>query len=253
MASRSEQKLTRRQRKLAEKGEQKLQRVPTLKQQHFDLMYVEPKTLNQEKVFGDYKEGYDLFLHGAPGTGKTFLSMYLALNEIMDFKTEKKRLVIIRSAQPSKQIGFLPGSEKEKLAVYERPYRTAAEKLFGRGDAYDILVQKGLIHFESTSFLRGNEFEDAIVLLEETQNMTYGEIKTCMSRIGDNCRVIINGDGKQDDLTSARYNEESGLATLKKVLEKMGCVAYTEFGIQDIVRSGFVRSFIEAEYELGLC
>lgn len=249
MSCRSEQRLTRRQQKLSDKG---LTKVPTLKQSHFELSLVKPKTANQEKVFAAYKQGCDLFVHGAPGTGKTFLTLYLALLEVLDSRSTRNKIVIVRSSQPSKQIGFLPGDEKKKMEVYSTPYKAACAKLFNRGDAYEILMQKGLIEFESTSFLRGNEFENAILFLDESQNLTFQELSTVLSRAGANTRVVICGDINQDDLTSKRYNEESGLSKISRILGEMDNVAKIEFGVEDIVRSGFVRKFIEASIKLGM-
>lgn len=248
----SEQRLSRRQKKLAEKGLMKTQRQQTIKQQHFDLNSIYPITDNQIKTFNAFERGDNLFLHGCAGTGKTFISIYLALKEIMDGRTRRTKLVIIRTAQSSKDIGFLPGNEKEKLAVYEAAYRAICSELFHRDDAYDILKQKGIIEFHSTSFLRGTTIDDAIILIDEVQNMRQQEWFTVLTRTGDKSRVILCGDTKQDDLTSERYKEKSGIDPLIKVFSIMENSSLIQFDLDDIVRSGFVRELILAAYKLGL-
>lgn len=244
------QRLTKRQQRLAEKGNVKS--LPTIRQQHFELKHIYPITDNQVKTFNAYERGDNLFLHGCAGTGKTFISFYLALREVMNQKSNCNKVVIIRNAQSSKDIGFLPGSEKEKLAVYEAAYKAICSELFHRDDAYDILKQKGIIEFHSTSFLRGTTIEDAVILVDEVQNQRYVELRTVLTRTGDHSRVILCGDTKQDDLTSERYKESSGLRDMMKVFQRMGQMTTVEFEIDDIVRSGFVRDFIIAENELGL-
>ena len=242
-------RLTKRQQRLHEKG---LQKIPTLKQQHFQLKDIMPITDNQVHTFNAYNKGDNLFLHGCAGTGKTFISMYLALKEILNGRTKRNKLVIIRTAQSSKDIGFLPGDEKRKLEVYEAAYKAICAELFNRGDAYDILKQKGIVEFHSTSFLRGTTIDDAVILIDECQNQRYVELRTVLTRTGDRSRVVLCGDTKQDDLTSDRYKESSGLVDMMKVFNFMGCMSAVEFGIDDIVRSGFVRDFIIAENQLGL-
>ena len=248
----SEQRLTKRQKRLAEKGLAKTTRTPTIQQQHFNLGLIYPITDNQIKTFNAFERGDNLFLHRCAGTGKTFISIYLALKEIMDGHARRNKLVIIRTAQSSKDIGFLPGSEKEKLAVYEAAYRAICSELFHRDDAYEILKQKGIVEFHSTSFLRGTTIDDSIILIDEVQNCRYQELRTVLTRTGDKSRVILCGDTKQDDLTSTRYNESSGLKDMMKVFNRMGHMSTVQFDIDDIVRSGFVRDFIIAENELGL-
>lgn len=213
------------------------------------LKTIHPKTDNQKLTFDAYDADQNLLLHGSPGTGKTFLSLYLSLYDI--FKYEKyEKIVIIRSAQPTKDIGFLPGKETDKMSNYHAPYRSICAELFGRGDAYDILKLKGVIDFQSTSFLRGTTLDNSIIILDEAQNLSYMEIKTVLTRVGDASRVIICGDILQDDLTSTRYNQKSGLMQALTVFEKINSMSHIEFGIEDIVRSGFVKEFIIAESNL---
>ncbi len=243
------QRLTKRQQRLAEKG---VAKFPTVRQLNLTLNHIQPITDNQVRTFQAYDKGNNLFLHGCAGTGKTFISMYLALKEIEDGRSRRRKLVIIRTAQSSKDIGFLPGDEKRKLEVYEAPYKAICAELYHRDDAYEILKQKGLIEFHSTSFLRGTTIDDAVILVDEVQNQRYVELRTVLTRTGDKSRVVLCGDTKQDDLTSDRYKESSGLADMMRVFERMGHMATVQFDIDDIVRSGFVRDFIIAENELGL-
>jgi len=221
-------------------------------QRGMKLSEISPKTTNQQLTFEAYDADKHILLHGSPGTGKTFLSLYLALFDLFEYDhNTRDKIVVIRSATPSKEIGFLPGKESEKMANYEAPYKDIAAELFNRGDAYDILKTKNLIEFQSTSFLRGQTLDNAIIILDEAQNLTYMELKTVLTRVGDNSKIIICGDLYQDDLTSARYNQESGLSRIMKIFDRMDCMERIEFGIDDIVRSGFVREFIIAEHELG--
>ncbi len=247
------QRLTKRQQRLAEKGNEKqILKFPTMGQLHLSLKDIGPITDNQISTFQAFDKGNNLFLHGCAGTGKTFISMYLALKEIEGGRSRRHKLVIIRTAQSSKDIGFLPGDEKRKLEVYEAPYKAICAELYHRDDAYEILKQKGIIEFHSTSFLRGTTIDDSIILVDEVQNQRYVELRTVLTRTGDRSRVILCGDTKQDDLTSDRYKESSGLSDMMKVFNKMGHMTTVQFEIDDIVRSGFVRDFIIAENELGL-
>lgn len=249
MSVQTQPRLSKRQRKLAEKG---LVKFPSIQQQNFELKQIYPITDNQVRTFEAYNEGDNLFLHGCAGTGKTFISMYLALKEIYSEKSHRRRLVIVRTAQSSKDIGFLPGNEKQKLEVYEAPYRAICSELFHRDDAYSILKQRGIVEFQSTSFLRGTTIDNAIILVDEVQNMRQQEWFTVLTRTGDNSRVILCGDSKQDDLTSERYKEQSGIYSLLKVFDVMNNASLVEFEVDDIVRSGFVRELILAAYKLGL-
>lgn len=222
-----------------------------ISQKGLKLKTVNPKTENQQKTFDAYDNGQHLILHGAPGTGKTFLSLYLALYDLFEYQQNSyEKIIVIRSAQPSKEIGFLPGKESDKMVNYQAPYKSICSELFNRGDAYEILKQKQLIEFQSTSFLRGTTIDDSIVILDEAQNLSYMELKTVLTRIGENSRIIICGDILQDDLTSSRYNQMSGLTQAMKVFAQVPSISHIEFTVDDIVRSGFVKEFIIAECEL---
>jgi len=218
---------------------------------NFKLSNIEPMTVAQEDVFESWDNGYQLMLHGIAGTGKTFIAMYLALKTVLEQK-EQKKIFIVRSVVPTRDMGFLPGNQKEKMKVYEAPYYDIASKLFHRGDAYDVLKTKNLVEFMSTSFIRGITLDDCIIIVDEVQNMSAMELHSIMTRVGENCRIIFCGDVRQDDLTSERKKELSGLRDFLKIIDRMVQFDFVEFLPEDIVRSDLVKSYIIARSKLGL-
>jgi phosphate starvation-inducible protein PhoH len=217
---------------------------------HFELRHIKPLTPNQEKVFTAYKQGYHLMLHGFAGTGKTFCALYLALNEILTGNSVYTKIVIIRSVVPSRDMGFLPGSMKEKIQVYEEPYREICDSLFGRGDGYDILKMKGLVQFTTTSYLRGLTFNNSIVILDESQNLSFQECDTVLTRMGDESRIIICGDYRQTDLN--KPHDKEGITQLSKIIDRINTFQSVDFQKDDIGRSGLVKQYIIQKHELGL-
>ena len=213
----------------------------TLNSSGLVLHDIEPLTRNQVLAFESER---NLVLHGVAGTGKTFISCYLAFDDMT--KGMYKQLIIIRSAVPTRDIGFLPGSEKEKASVYEEPYKDIAVELFQRGDSYEILKTKGLLHFMTTSYLRGITLKDAVIIVDECQNMSFHELDSIVTRVGTNCRVIFCGDFRQADLA------KNGLQDFIRVLKVMDQFDLIDFEIKDIVRSDFVREYITAKTDLGL-
>lgn len=205
------------------------------------LHEIEPLTRNQVKAFESKK---NLLLHGLAGTGKTFISSYLAYDDMS--KGIYDKLVIIRSAVPTRDMGFLPGTEKEKASVYEEPYKDIANELFQRGDAYGIMKQKNLVEFMTTSFIRGITLRDAVILIDECQNMSFHELDSIITRMGENCRVIFCGDFRQADL------KQNGMKDFMQILKRMELFDFIDFKVEDIVRSDFVKSYIIAKNELGL-
>lgn len=213
---------------------------------------IRPMTENQSIAFNTWDKGSHLMLHGMPGTGKTFIALYLALKDALDSDSSIKSVNIIRSAVTGRDQGFMPGSAAQKMRYFEGPYSTICSKLFNRGDAYEILKSKALLNFSSTSFLRGETFDDTIIIVDECQNMSDQELHTIMTRVGDNCKIIFSGDVKQDDLTSERKKEMSGLRSFLRILHNMNEFKFIEFGIDDIVRSDIVKSYIIERDRLGL-
>lgn len=209
------------------------------------LQTIRPRTETQRQVFEAYPNAH-LLLHGAPGTGKSFLALFLSLRDVLEYQAYE-RVIIVRSTVPTRDVGFLPGTIQEKMAVYEAPYRDIGAELFGRGDAYDILVRHGYIEFMSTSFVRGTTFHNAAVIVDEVQNMTDAELNTVITRLGDGCKLIVCGDIRQCDLKK----ERSGVSDFFKIAQEMrDQFEVIEFGPEDIVRSDFVKSYILARLDL---
>ena len=235
-------KLTRAERRQSKQNKRQGESQQQQKNNNLILKKVSPKTTNQEQIFKEFVNGKNLLIHGLPGTGKSFLSLYLALNEIEQFR-EHHKITIVRSVVPSRDMGFLPGSIKDKAKVYEAPYIGICAELYGRGDAYEILKNKGVISFETSSFLRGMTIDNTIVIIDECQNMTYHELCTIVTRIGKNSKVIFCGDYRQTDL---KYDDEkSGILHFMKIIGSMKRYFSTvEMMVEDIVRSGLVKEFI---------
>ena len=203
------------------------------------LREIEALTAGQVDVFESEKH---LVLHGLAGTGKTFVSSYIAYDDIEKGFFDK--IVIIRSAVATRDIGFLPGNEKEKGSVYEEPYKDIAIELFDRGDAYEILKVKGAVEFMTTSFIRGITLKDAFILVDECQNMSFHELDSIITRVGDNCRICFCGDFRQSDLKAQEFLE------WLEIIKRMDEFDFIEFGVNDIVRSEFVKKYIIAKNEV---
>jgi phosphate starvation-inducible protein PhoH len=219
----------------------------------FGMKRIEPITENQRKLFQSYLEGKNLLALGSAGTGKTYISLYLALKDVMA-NNEYKEIIIVRSSVQSREQGHMPGDAKEKMAHFEAPYVDIVNDLFGRGDAYQIMKQKNMIRFMSTSFIRGLTFDDSLIIVDECQSCNYHELDTVITRVGNNSRIIFCGDIKQDDLrmVSRNRNDTSGLRDFVKVVKKIESFDLIEFTQEDIVRSGLVKQYIIAKEALEL-
>lgn len=212
------------------------------------LRRITPLTSNQEKVFDQFGQQSLMSLHGAPGTGKSFLALYKAL-DLLDHDQKYEFVRIIRSDVSVRSSGFLPGNLKEKMAGFEGPYISICSELYGRADAYEILRQKRLIEFTPTAHLRGMTFNNQIVIVDECQNMSFQELHTIITRFGQDCLMVLCGDIHQDDLTSERFKEVSGYRQMLEVLSLMptSSTKMIEFHTEDIVRSGFIKQYILAK------
>lgn len=207
---------------------------------NLELIDIEPLTRGQLKVFESEK---NLFLHGCAGTGKTYVSLYLAFDDIV--KKLYNDITLVRSAVPTREMGFLPGNEEEKSKVYEQPYIAICSELFNRGDAYGILKKHNAVKFITTSHVRGVTFQDTVVIVDEAQNMSFHELDSLITRVGRNCRIIFCGDFFQSDL------KMNGIREFMNIIQKMDAFDFVDFGIEDIVRSKFVKDYLIAKYRNG--
>lgn len=228
----------------------KLQTIESMNIRLDDLRTIEPITGAQKYAWQSWREGDNLAMIGTAGTGKTFLAMYLALEEIMDKSSPFDTLRIIRSAVPTREVGFLPGTIEEKLNAFTGPYRAAAADLFEDDRAYDKLVHNKYIQFESTSYIRGVTFDNSIVLVDEMQNLNFHELDSVMTRIGHCSKIIFCGDYKQSDFK--QQSEKNGINTFLEILEQLKHFSVVEFSWEDIVRSGLVRDYIMTKEWMGL-
>ena len=217
---------------------------------NFNLKHFEPLTKNQRLSFDAYDAGKNLMLHGIAGTGKSFISMYLALKQVLTENGAFKKIVIVRSVVPTRDMGFLPGNSKEKAKVYEAPYYAICTELFGRGDAYEYLKSKGIVEFISTSFIRGITLNDTIIIVDEMANMTLHELDSVITRVGKNCRIIFCGDFRQSDFI--KKQDKDGLMDFMRIIERMKSFIFVDFIEQDIVRSSMVKDYIIMKDRLGI-
>jgi len=242
-----QRRLSRKERRRQEREEENMMRVLNTK---FSMRPVKPLTPSQSDLFNSYERGYNLAAIGTAGTGKTMCATYLALNDVLQ-KGEYEKVVIIRSAVQTREQGFMPGSKAQKEAVFEGPYTDIVNDLFSRGDAYQVLKQKGMIEFMSSSFVRGLTFDNSVIIVDECQSMTYHELDTIITRVGESSKIIFCGDTKQDDLQQSRNRADiSGLYDFVKVLNVIPSFGVVRFGVEDIVRSGLVKEYIIAKEKL---
>lgn len=217
---------------------------------NFKLKAIEPLTHNQRLSFEAYNNNKHLMLHGIAGSGKSFVSLYLALNQVLSENSPYKKVIIVRSVVPTREMGHLPGNDKQKTKVYEAPYYAICTELFGRGDAYEYLKSKNVIEFISTSFIRGITLNDCIVIVDEIANMSGHELDSVITRIGKNCRMMFCGDFRQSDFT--RENEKVGLKNFITVIRRMKQFEFIDFQKEDIVRSSVVKSYIIEKDKLNI-
>ena len=220
------------------------------------LLDIEPITENQKKLFESYSQDKHLVAYGTAGTGKTFISLYNALADILDETTPYEKIYLVRSLVSTREIGFLPGDHEDKADIYQIPYKNMVKYMFQMPtDAdfemlYGNLKAQESIKFWSTSFIRGTTLDNAIVIVDEFQNLNFHELDSIITRIGENSRIIFCGDASQSDLV--KTNDRNGIHDFLNILRKMPSFDIIEYGIDDIVRSGLVKEYIISKLEVGL-
>lgn len=212
------------------------------------LVTTEPITKAQKETYEAWDDNENLILTGTAGTGKTFVALYLAIEAVLEKEVDK--VIILRSAVPVREVGFLPGKLEEKIDVFQSPYKVMCEELFDDKSAYNKLINSHQLQFETTSFIRGKTFNRCVLIVDEMQNLNFHELDSVMTRAGDNCRMIFCGDHAQSDF----YNEgeRNGLAKFLNIMYRMKNFTTVQFGWDDIVRSDIVRDYIMTKEMLGI-
>ena len=219
------------------------------------LVDIEPLTKNQEKFFEEYDANKHLFAYGCAGTGKTFIALYKALKQVLSDDNPYEKIYIVRSLVATREIGFLPGDHEDKSSLYQIPYKNMVKYMFQMPDdnafemLYDNLRAQETISFWSTSFIRGVTMDDCVIIVDEFSNLNFHELDSIITRVGENCKIIFSGDYTQSDLV--KNNVKNGVLDFMKIMQTMPSVDVVEFGIDDIVRSGFVKEYLISKINLG--
>lgn len=227
----------------------KQKRKPNTGLSQLQLKEIHPLTKNQDFLFKSYVDGKNIIASGSAGAGKTFCFLYLMIQDLI-YNNEFEKIIIIRSAVPTRNIGFLPGNENEKMEAYEIPYKGICNDLFGRSDAYEILKKKDLVEFQSTSYIRGTTFDNCLILVDEFENLNFHEADSLITRLGKNSRIYFAGDIKQTDLDGRK--EISGYNDFMRIINNMSSFSTVEFTIEDCVRSGIVKEYLTEKEKLGM-
>jgi len=219
------------------------------------LVDIDPLTDNQQKLFDSYSKQKHIVAYGCAGTGKTFITLYNALKDVLDERSPYEKVYIVRSLVATREIGFLPGSHEDKADIYQIPYKNMVKYMFQMPSDVDFemlygnLKSQETIKFWSTSFLRGTTLDNAIIIVDEFQNLNFHELDSIITRVGENTKICFCGDATQSDLQ--KTNERNGIVDFMTVLRKMPSFDIIEFGVEDIVRSGLVKEYIMAKMEAG--
>lgn len=219
------------------------------------LTDINPLTENQIKLFDSYKKGKNLFAYGSAGTGKTFVVLYNALKEVLSEDTPYNKIYIVRSLVSTREIGFLPGDHEDKSSLYQIPYKNMVKYMFEMPSDSDFemlygnLKQQETISFWSTSFIRGTTIDDAIIIVDECQNLNFHELDSIITRVGENAKIMFCGDARQSDLI--KTHEKNGILDFVRIIQQMESFDLIEFGVDDIVRSGLVKEYLVHKIALG--
>jgi predicted ribonuclease YlaK len=219
------------------------------------LIDIDPLTDNQRKLFDSYADGKHIVAYGCAGTGKTFITLYNALQDVLDEQSPYERIYLVRSLVATREIGFLPGSHEDKADIYQIPYKNMVKYMFQMPSdsefemLYGNLKSQETIKFWSTSFLRGTTLDNSIIIVDEFQNLNFHELDSIITRVGENTKICFCGDASQSDLQ--KTNERNGIVDFMTVLRKMNSFDIIEFGVDDIVRSGLVKEYILAKMDAG--
>ena len=217
---------------------------------------IEPLTPNQQILFNAYAENKNLVAYGCAGTGKTFITLYNALRDVLDQETPYEKVYIIRSLIPTREIGFLPGDHEDKSTLYQLPYKAMVKYMFEMPTEADFemlygnLKSQDTIGFWSTSFIRGTTFDKAIIIVDEFQNLNFHELDSIITRVGEDTKIMFCGDATQSDRT--RDRERNGIIDIMRILQQMESFSCIEFGLEDIVRSGLCKEYLTTKHAMSM-
>jgi predicted ribonuclease YlaK len=220
------------------------------------LITINPITDNQQKLFDSYKEQKNLVAYGSSGTGKTFITLYNALSDVLDERTPYEKIYIVRSIVSTRDVGFLPGVLEEKIGIFEIPYKNMVKYMFQMPSDVDFemlygnLKSQKTIDFMSTSFIRGTTLDNCIIIVDEFQNLNFHEMDSIITRVGEESKIMFCGDATQSDLV--KTNEKNGIIDFMKILRSMSSFDIVEFGIDDVCRSGLVKEYLIAKMQTGV-
>ncbi len=220
------------------------------------MRVIDPLTDNQERLFDAYDDGKNVVAYGAAGTGKTFITLYNALQDVLNEKSPYEKIYIVRSLVATREIGFLPGDHEDKSSLYQIPYKNMVKYMFEMPTDNDFemlygnLKNQGTISFWSTSFIRGTTLDNAVIIVDEFQNLNFHELDSIITRVGENTKIMFCGDATQSDLV--KTNEKNGIIDFMRILHQMPSMELIEFGLEDIVRSGLCKEYLVAKAELGM-
>ena len=220
------------------------------------LVDIQPITENQKRLCESYSAGKNIIAYGAAGTGKTFITLYNAIKEVLNAETPYKKVYIVRSLTATRETGIVSSNHEEQSWLYQVPYQSMVKYMFQMSsdlefnNLYRNLKDQGIINFLSTSYIRGTTLDDAIVIVDEFENLNFHELDSIITRVGQNSKIHFCGDATQSDLEQTI--ERNGIVDFIKVTRGMPSVDIIEFGIDDIVRSGIVKEYLIAKLEQSM-
>lgn len=202
---------------------------------------IKPRTENQKKLVGAFDNNDMIFAVGPAGTGKTYLSIALAVKALKE-KTIKKIVLSRPAVEAGEKLGFLPGDMKDKIDPYLQPLYNALEDMLPQAKLQEMM-EKHVIQIAPLAFMRGRTLSDAIVILDEAQNTTCAQIRMFLTRMGWNTKMIITGDMTQIDLPR---EQKSGLKEALNILSRIEGIEIVELNRKDIVRHKLVTRIVNA-------
>ena len=184
------------------------------------LLDIDPLTDNQKKLFESYANQRHLVAYGCAGTGKTFITLYNALREVLDEKTPYEKIYLVRSLVATREIGFLPGDLREKMEPWMQPIYANFYQLYNK-EKIDEILANGQVEIVPVAFMRGRTFLDSFVIVDEAQNCTHEQMEMITSRLGIRSKMVVCGDTQQVDLKTIGQSGFKFLLTIAKRVKDM--------------------------------